>query len=262
MVALRYEGRPTDADSAVAIKSWADTANTALTVTTGYVNSEISRVVALNDLQTTTYVDYQDSLLADASAVADADALYLSLTEKDVSVATLTSSGMLRSTQLPTLVTDRVAQMVEGTVSFSGTLTSLTTLDRDLLLASVTIDDPGYPYIPLPFGMVTAKAGGDANLTEEPWKGTGVTGRLLVAPPSGSGVADFIYGIGWCSDNPAYATYPVFPYGGTGVSPSTRPAQTGSLTLNLFGSSYQNTGYTFSSANLSFSVLVVPAVGP
>lgn len=259
MVALRSEGRNPDADSSLTTKKWADDTNTALAVTTSYVNSEIARVVAVNDLQTPTYVDFQDSLLASASDVASADALYLSLTDKNTTVATLTSSGMLKSTQTPTLVTDRVSQMFQGTALFSGTLTSQTTLDRDQRLATVTITDPGFPYIPLPFGMVTAKAEGSTSV-EEPWKGTGVTGRLLVAPPAGSGQADFIYGIGWCSDTPGYASYPVVPYAGSGVNPRTRPAQTGSLTLELFGSAYQNLGYTFASANLTFYVLVLPAV--
>lgn len=260
MVALRYEGRPTDADSAITTKKWADDANTALTVSTSYVNAEIARVVAVNDLQTATYVDFQDSLLASASDVATADAGYLALTDRNSLVATLTSTGQLKSAQLPTLVTDRVSKMIAGSAVFSGTLTSVTTLDRDRRLATVTIPDPGFPYIPLPFGMVTAKAEGET-LVEEPWKGTGVTARLLVAPPAGSGQADFIYGVGWCSDNPAYATYPVVPYAGSGVNPRTRPAQTGSLTLELFGSCFTNLNYTFSSANLTFYVLVVPAVG-
>lgn len=254
---IRYEGRYPDGDNSLATKKWTDDTNVSLAVTTSFINSEIARVISANNLQTTTYVDNQDALVAKLSAVTAADTLYVDSTARNTTVAGLDSSGMLISTQLPnTIVTDRVARSHVGSASFSGTYTCNTTTVREKKLATVSIPDPGFAYIPLPFGFVTGYAGGTPGLY--PWSGNGTCGQLVVCPPQGSG--DTIYGFGSGTDSPTAGLCPVLPYGASNATPGNRPAVNGALTLDLYGSCFQGSGYTYSSTGLSFFVIVVPAM--
>jgi hypothetical protein len=254
---IRYEGRYPDADSALATKKWADDTSRSLAVDTAYVNGEISRVVQANNLQTTSYVDAQDNLLARLTDVQAADAACLAATARNNTVAGLDGSGMLISAQLPTtIVTDRIARSHTGTAAFTGSYTCTTSSVREKKLASVTIADPGFSYIPLPFGFVTGAAGGTPGLY--PWNGNGICGQLTVCPPVGSG--DTIYGLGGCTDSPNQGSYAVLPHGASGATPFTTPAVTGSLTLDLYGCCLQGSGYIFSATNLSFFVIVMPAL--
>jgi hypothetical protein len=258
MAGIRYEGRSPDSDNSVVTRRWSNDNAGSLAVTTTFVNTEIARVVAANNLQTKTYVDDQDNLLAKLTDVTTADNLRLESTARGTTVASLDSSGMLTATQIPTtLVTERTARSVFATApSFSGTYTCTTTATREKLLATLTILDPGFPYIPLPFGFVSGQAGGTPGLY--PWSGNGVCGQLTVCPAAGSG--DTIYGVGACSDTPATGVYPIFPYAASNTTPSTRPATNGTLTLNLYGCCFQGSGYSFSSTGLSFYVIVIPAM--
>lgn len=254
---IRYVGRYPDADLTVTTKKWADDTAAARAVTTTFVNSEISRVVQASNLQTATYVDAQDALLARLADVQAADAACLPATARNSTVAGLDSTGMLINSQLPaTIVTDRVARSHVGTVVFSGSYTCTTTTTREKKLATVSIPDPGFAYIPLPFGVVTGQAGGTPGLYS--WSGNGVCGQLTVCPPQGSG--DTIYGLGAASDSPTVGSYPILPYAASSATPINRPAVQGALTLDLYGCCFQGAGYTFFSTGLSFYVLVVPAM--
>lgn len=254
---IRYEGRYPDGDNSLVTKKWTDDTATASAVTTTFITNEISRVVSESTLQTITYVDSQDALLAKLADVTAADTLYLNTSARNATVAGLDGSGMLISGQIPTtVVTDRLARSHVGTASFSGNYTCNTTLTREKKLASVTIPDPGFPYIVLPFGSVTGQAGGTPGVY--PWSGNGVCGLLTVCPPAGSG--DTIYGLGAATDSPVSTSYPIFPYAASGATPANRPALNGATTLDLYGSCFQGSGYTFYSAGLSFYVIVIPTL--
>lgn len=254
---IRYEGRYPDADLVLGHKKWTDDTNAALSVTSAFIDSEIARVVTDGNLQTNGYVDAQDSLLAKLTAVQNADAGYLPDTVRNVTVAGLDSSGMLIGSQVPSnIVTDRVTQSYVGAAVFSGTMNATSTTLRERKLASVTIVDPGFAYIPLPFGTVFGGAGGTPPLN--PWSGNGVCGLLTVCPPAGSG--DTIYGFGGCSDSTTVMSYPILPFASSNTSPGNRPAVTGTLTLDLYGSCFQGSGYTFYSGGLNFFVLAMPAL--
>lgn len=254
---IRYEGRYPDADLAIATKQWADDTAVTRAVTPTFVSGEIARIIQSSNLQAITYVNTQDGLLAKLADVQSAYANVLPATARNTTVAPLDASGMIASAQLPSnMTTDRVAKTFTGTAAFSGTTTSTSTTIRDKKLASVTITDPGYAYIPLPFGSVTAQAGSTPGLYG--WSGNAVCGQLTVAPPPGSG--DTVYGLGGCSDSPIAAPYPLFPYGGSGVYPGTQPSVSGNLTLDLYGCCFQGSGYTFSSTGLVFYVIIMPAL--
>lgn len=254
---VRYEGRYPDGDNSLIHKKWNDDTVAATAVTTGYVNGEIARVVTANALQTTTYVDAQDALVAKSAQVIAADANYLESSARNTVVAGLDSSGMLTSSQIPSnLVTERVAVSFTGSLMFSGSVTANTNSLRERPLATATISDPGFPYIPQPFGFVVGRS--VSTDVTAPWVGTGVTGLLLVCPPEGSG--DTIYGMGACTDSTSYGVYPVFPYAASLATPLNRPAVTGNLTLNLYGSCFEGTNYQFLSSGVYFWVLAVPAL--
>jgi hypothetical protein len=258
MPGIRYEGRAPDSDSSLITRKWSLDNAAALAVTTSFVNAEIARVVAASNLQTTTYVDAQDGLLAKLSDVQAADALHLASTARGTTVASLDSSGMLTSTQVPSnLITERTARSVAATApSFSGSYTCTTTSTREKLLATITVPDPGFPYHPLPFGFVSGQASSTAGLY--PWSGNGILGQLTVCPPAESG--DTIYGVGACSDSPTTGLYPFFPYGASGTTPTNRPAVSGTLRLDLYGCCLEGNGYSFSSTGLTFYVIVIPAM--
>lgn len=252
---IRYEGRYPDSDATLISKLWADDAVVAGTVTQTWLDGQIATAATNANLKTVSYVDEQDAQRATLAEVAAADALYVNATAKGVSVATLDAGGMVTAAQLPTVVTDRVARSVVGEAVFSGTLTATTTAPREKRLATVTITDPGFPYLPLPFGAVTAQSGETPALYA--WTGTQLCGQLTVCPPEGSG--DTIYGLGACSDTPTAAVYPILPYAASNTTPITRPPVKGDLTLDLYGCCFQGSGYQFSSTELSFYVLVIPA---
>lgn len=252
---IRYEGRYPNSDSSIVSRLWVDDANVEGAVTTNYLDGEIATAVATANLQSVSYVDIQDGKRATLAAVQTADTLYADTTAKNTVIASLNAGGMVTPTQLPTLITDRVALSFTGTTVFSGSQTANDSTARDRKLATVTITDPGYPYIPLPFGYVSAQSGGTPGLY--PWSGTQVTGQLTVCPPEGSG--DTIYGLGACTDSPVTSSYPILPYAASRATPTNRPAVRGDLTLDLYGSCFQGSGYVFYSTGLSFYVLVLPA---
>jgi len=257
MPTIRYEGRYPDADASLTHKRWADDAIAASAVTPSFVNGEVDRVIAASNLQTTTYVDAQDALLAKIADFTAADNNCLDATTRGVTVAPLDGSGMVTANYLPPgLITERVIRTHVGTASFSGTLTSTTTTVRERKLATVSIPDPGFPYLVLPFGNVTGYAGATPEVY--PWTGNGVCGLFVVCPPAGAG--EVIYGLGGGTDSTLMSSYPILPYAASGSTPLTRPAVTGALTLDLYGSCFQGTGYVFSSSGLSFYVLIVPAI--
>jgi hypothetical protein len=260
MARVRYEGKAPDGDDGLVSRGWVTgTALPEQAVTTEFINGEITRVVTANNLQGKSYVDAQDLLVAKLADVQAADNLYLNSSARGTTVASLNASGTLTSTQVDTatLVTDCVARSHAATgASFSGSVTSTTTITRDKLLATVTIPDPGFSYHPLPFGFVSGQAGGTPGLY--PWNGNGILGQLTVCPAAGSG--DTIYGLGACSDTPSATLYPILPYAASNTTPTTRPAVNGSLTLNLYGCCLQGNGYTFLAAGLGFYVIVIPAM--
>lgn len=256
MPGIRYEGRYPDGDSSLITRQWSNETAAALAVTNPFLAGEVARVVAASSLQTTTYVDAQDALLAKLADVQSADSALLDTGARNTTVATLDSSGNLTASQIPsTLVTERAAFSVAAAgASFSGSYSTTTTTIREKLLATLTIPDPGFPYIILPFGSVTGQAGGTPGLY--PWSGNGVCGQLTVCPPPGD---DTIYGLGACSDSSAAGAYPILPYGSSNNTPLNRPAVNGSLTLNLYGCCFQGSGYSFSSTGLVFYVIGIPA---
>lgn len=179
-------------------------------------------------------------------------------------VAKSDANGNAQANQLPTLVRDRVAQCYDLTsagamnIIGSGNL-SVTSAVPTRDLASITVPDPGYAWIPMPFALVLSASSG----TPGPSRFLGNSGfGFLTVSPAGSPTT--YYGAGVCSPDPRGAYYQVLPYASPvgQMTPATRPAVYGGATLvlrgELFGNSGTN-GYTYNGNGLVFYVLVMPA---
>lgn len=261
---LKYVGRTPDSDSTVAPKSFVDTTNTSLAVTTDYVTNAINLEAANLSLQ--SYVDTQDNLRAHKTDVDAADALYVASSKLGAAsgVASLDSSGNLTASQVPAgIVTDRLALSYNATtmgsvfLTGSNTHTVTTTGIREFRLATLTVPDPGFPWRPIPFGIVCGGATG-ASAPATRYLGTGNYGLLTVCPPSG--VSNTVYGIGLCTGTFFLDFFPIIPYAGTNQNPTSVPAITGSLQLDLYGCCWSGSTYTFAGLNMMFSVLVMPSL--
>lgn len=276
-------GKPPDvaSDSTVTSKTYVDATNTAVAVTTAIVNTKIATAAAT--LTIASYVDTADAALAQKSAVTAADAAYVAATLAGAAngVATLDGSGNLAAAQVPAGVkTDRVMDCYSvGTtapnqgvlggvintnakaigsvlITASHTVTSVTL--REFKLASIVIPDPGYPWRPLPFAWVAGNSLGGTTPADRQ-HGNSSFGLLSVMPPSG--VSDTVYGVGLCTASIRTDYYPVLPYAAAGSTPTSVPAITGSLELDLYGCCNSTSStYTFLPDNLTFFVFVAPGL--
>lgn len=265
MSGLQYVGRTPDSDSSIINRSYADALDDTLVVTDGYVNSVISTKVT--PLQTPAYVDQQDLLRAHKLSVDIMDENYVPLTDlgQPNGVATTDNYGSITVSQIPsTAVTNRTSLYYEaasqGIVYLQpGNTQSVisTSNSRETRLASITVPNPGYPWFPLCFAFVQGKSGG-----ADPGQGHTNTnvGQLVVQPPQG--VSDNIYAAAICLSSMNYNFHTLLPnarVGSPAVTPLTFPAVTGSLQLDLYGSCYTGSSYTWSGTGLAYYILVFPA---
>lgn len=243
---LRYVGRYPDTEAAVAPHSYAIAANDKTKITTDYINKQVDALVA--PLAKTDYVKQQDDLKAAKAAVTAADEQYFPLTGHGL--GTLDAYGYVTASQIPpSVASNRPAAFYTGTASISSSVVS-GTARRSLLLATVTIPDPGWPYTVMPFAWVT---GSDPNgLLKTRWAGTGNIAKVVVMPT----INDTIYGFGMCAASQKPGNYPITP----SVEGGTAAKITGGITLGLYGSLLNEAAgsYTFSSP--IFFVIVLPAV--
>jgi len=280
MAALGYVGRGPGANDIVVPKKYADAQGNAAVVTPDYVNAQVAQVAPY--LTTKSYVDQQNALYAQQSAVTAADNTYVANSALNApnGVAGLDPSGDLPAARIPNGV--RVDRVIDSySVGFQaaaagvlgGTLSTMThaigvplltgsrfvssQVVRELALAMVVIPDPGYPWIPLPFGWVAGNAaGGDKPSVRT--AGNSNYGQLTVMPPHS--VSDQVYGMGICTASYYTGYYPIMPAAFETQTPTTVPPINGGLELDLYGCCFAGQNYQFFAANMSFWVLVVPAL--
>lgn len=257
-----FVGRTPDSDSSELPKSYVDAQLSSLLVTTGYVNAQIA--TAATALVGQTYVDNGDNALAHKAAVDAADLNYVAANQLNVAngVAGMGSTGQVQPAQIPGNVpleyTARAYNAAtDGHINLASNATQLVTTStlREYQLATITIADPGFPWLALPFGFVQ---GGDPTAPADPGRtmGTGNFGLLSVLPPTG--VSDQIYGVGLCTATYRYDFYKVHPYATTNQLPA--PIH-GGLSLGLYGCCWTGAEYTFTGNGLMFWVLMLPAMG-
>lgn len=142
-----------------------------------------------------------------------------------------------------------------GVVDITGAYTA-TTGSSPQKLAHIVVPDPGYPWRPLPFALVLGDSSGSTHPVTRP-VGTGSYGLLTVQPP---GSSPQVYGLGICTGSFYPNFYPVLPHGAAGQTPTSVPPIVGGLELDLCGSLWSGTSYTFYPSDMQFSLLVAPAV--
>lgn len=285
--ALQYVGRYPDSGAVICPKSYADATAASNVVTTAYVNQQIASAAA--SLTTQSYVNAQNALLAQKTAVTTADSAYIPLSQLGApnGVASVDANTELLTTQIPTsgLITNRTAtsysllapsagllgatiSSIPGTVTntqlvttgsiIATTLVDLTTGQLGTELGEVNVEDPGWPWRPIPLGFISGTAYNANDLPANRMTGTGGFGLVTVAPPLT--VSDQVYGIALCTGSSGTNTYPILPYAIANQTPTSVPAITGALTLNLYAGVGSGSQYTYLAANLVFSILVVPAI--
>jgi hypothetical protein len=260
-------GRPPDSDSVVATTQYTQARWNATLVTPQWITQQVT--IASANLVTQSWINQQISNYLSQSAVTTALTGYVPTSELGAAsgVAQLNSNLLVPSGQLPTLVTNSLAVNYDAAISGviilpSGqTATAQTDVIGAVPLAKVTIADPGYPWVPLPFAVVQGNAGGAGSGTR--LAGNNNFGFLTVTP---FGATSPIYAAGICTDDSVPNYYLCLPYGGgvgSVMTPLTQPPIIGSLTLLLSGCSWSGGvgGYVFSGTGMVFYVLVVPAVG-
>lgn len=267
MPGFRYVGRsPASAgDSSLVPKSYADTAIPALEPGTAWVTNQLNQAIATANLVTSLYVDQKNATLAQIAAVNAADATYAAASSLNQAsgAAGLDGAGNLRTAELPTGVpTEFTAKAFDlatyGSVLLSGTATVATDNLRELQLAQITCPDPGYPWRPIPLGIVGGGNPNDGTAPDTRTQGTGNYGMVSVIPPLG--VSDQVYGVGYCSDSYYLNYYPFGPYAAASQTPTTVPAVQGGLELLLCGCCWTGTGYEFTNQGLEYWILALPAM--
>ena len=240
---LRYVGRYPDTEGAISPRSYADAANERTKVTGDFINQAVDAQV--HSLATTAYVDQQDALRAFKTNVTGADNDYIPNTGHGLS--TLNWVNKVEEAQINTgaVVTNRQAVFLSATGGGSQVTSSLHKAQQ---LVGIVVNDPGWPYVIVPFGWVE---GSDPNGTSPSrWSGTGNAGKVIVMAET----ADRYFGMGLCASSTRSSRYPVMP------APIGNQRLTGNTLVGMYGSMLTErvgASYTFGSASLT--LLILPA---
>lgn len=266
---LPYLGRAPDTDLSILTKSYVDDHNAQSAVTDSWTSTQVAQ--AAQHLTDKTHVDAGDDTKAKKADVLAADTDYLPVTALNTTggidgldssiagIAGVDSNKNLIGTQVPTqgVITDRIVTSYSLTSPNSGPqlVSPITTTSSDpkaVLLARVTTEDPGWPWVPQVFGAIT----GFSPDSVSPGTSTDNFGvaRLYVAD------SDQIYALALCAGDATTMTYPVFSYADKGDSPTTIPPLTGPQVFELYGSLWTGQHYTFVPSPMSLTVLQVSAL--
>ena len=270
MTTLSYVGSATNS-STVVPKQYADAQFGAQAVTKNYIFNQVLSQISTSNQVTQQYFDTAAALLANKTDVDNADTSYVPtrLLGAVNGVASLDVNGQLPAAQFPSgMPTDRTIMcyaasgsqiLLTGSASKTvGQGTPGTSPLRATTLAQLSIPDPGYPYVPLPFAWVQGSSS-SAAAPASSMVGNSNFGLLTAMPPDGAG--DTVYGAGTCTASPTANIYSLVPYARPSQTPTSYPYVTGNLQLNLYGSSWATSGqYTFYGTNLTYLVLVVPSI--
>lgn len=267
MGALEYVGRYPDSDAVLVPKGYADADNAATAVTQAYIDQQCA-IQAANAVSQ-AYITQAVANYATSAMVTTANAAFAPLTKLGAAngIAQATAGGLANPAQLPTLVTNRLPKSysiaTSGTDFLGGdSFTVTTTTLQEYIIASLSIPDPGYPWIPWITVYISGQAAGASSGSR--FIGNGNFGLLTVMPPSG--VSTKIYAAGVCTSDTVTNWYQALPYGAavnptTPQTPLNQPPIIGPLTLNLGCCCWSGNGYTFNGPGKVFHVTVLPALG-
>lgn len=269
MATVSYRGRNPSAEAALVTRGYIEDRHTALTVTDGQIDTIMAPTLA--SLATKAYVDAADATRAKKTTVDASDANYILATQRGVAngIASLDGTNYVPAAQLPALVTDRSHRIVDaaqvfltgttittraGIVNEDGSITN----GKEFLAATLTVTDPGYKYLVLPFATVaglcpTAVSGSFR-------RGGDTYGKMVILTQS-----DVCWGFGLAGNNTNWAIQQAVPYAGRAGVPNNNTGLTGTTTLSLWLSNWGSAGvggseYQWTTTGFSFYTWVVPAV--
>lgn len=254
MSALKYVGRVPSTDYSLANKKYADGRYNTVRVDPTYIAGQVGLVTG--NLATKDYVDQQDALRAKKIDAANADSLYLHNDRRDAAngVAPLNGTTQIPAFNIPSTISLNRKPIVvpADQILMTGNQDLTTPSAKGFRAATLTIADPGYPYIPLCFATVQGGALlAPQNVTRQ--YGTPNFGQLSVLSPDNTRWA-------WClcTGVKTLAHYTTVPVGDQNINPTTRPPVEGNLTLELWLGLQTGTTYSFRTTNLSFYAIVMP----
>lgn len=253
---MQYVGRAPDADTTVTPKGYTDTRYAAVKVDNTYVNNQTA-TQAVN-LVTPGYVDTQDAQRALKTAVDAADGNYLPLTQRGAAsgVAPLDGTTSIPSANLPTgIQTLRKPVFVPATTTpFTATQVLTTVALKGYKAATLSITDPGFPYIPMFFAMVQC---GSLNGTQsDPLLGTGNFGQISVLRDSDD--AKYSWTLTGSQKTNDFAL--CIPFADTTINPTSRPVLTGNQAFSLWFGLYSGSTITFNTPGFNFFCMVYPGM--
>ena len=249
MSSLQYVGKMPDSDASVTHKKYVDNRYNNLKVDSDYIHLQTSLVTP--NLATPSYVDSRDNLRAFKTEVDAGDNQKIPNSQKNQAggVVGLDTNGYISPSVYTGLKTARPVTYKEGTIVISGTQTVLTTNGKEFLAGTLSIADPGYPYIIWPFANIQGKCSTPTMRT----KGGGSYGQISILGPS-----DARYGWGITSGNNSPDFYSALPYGGASDTPALRTPIVGPLSLSLYLGLWAGTTFTFYSNGCQFYTYIFP----
>jgi hypothetical protein len=296
MATLQYQGQSNSGSSPtiLATKTYADAGVAGAIVTdvgTGF--NAVSTLIRNSVLacEPASYVTGVNATLPTQAAVTAADTGYIARARLNAAaagtvpgIAGLDASGLLITTptsQIPSGVsTERLGMgysvglttgnIMGGTASTVTKAIGVSTLTSGsvhtvtgtgtFILATISIPDPGFPFLVLPFGWVEGDASSGPAFTL-PQNGNGCYGLLTVQDP-GSGL---IYGGGVCASDSQTNLYPIFPdvFPGQSLAPLTAASAGGpthELELIASASGSGTVSYNFYGTDMSFWCFIVPSL--
>lgn len=255
MTGVPFKGRNPDSDHSVAPKKYVDDRYAAIKVDNAYVTGAVA--AKATTLVTPGYVDSADASLARKTAVDAADLLYVPAASKGAAngVPSLDGNVFIPAGQLGTVQTARKpAPGGTPTIFLTGDRELLTIAPKEYKVATLTIADPGFPYIPIAFAVI--RGGAVNGIQAGTDKGTGNYAQFSILRDSD----DQRYGWMVTTGQKQLDSHMVVPYGELVTTPLTIPPTNGAVTLNLWAGLYGGTTYTINATDLSFYAVAYPAV--
>lgn len=278
---LRFVGpTPPSNTASVLPKEQADAMFAQLEVTSATVSAQITNYLLNNPTAPVSYFITQNALVAQQSAVTAADALYAQSSSLNVAngVAGLDVNGNLLTAQVNSsyVITNRVANyysvgVPSGTAGYLGGTVNTTPGATGVVLingsyevatsgtpysqlASLSVPDPGWPWLPICSGLILGDSSSTTTAPATRSQGTGNAGLVLVTAVS---ELTPVYGIALCADSYHTDAYPIQP---SGVVNQTPTPITGAMEFAVWGTCWNSPPYTFYEQDFMFGVLQVPSM--
>ncbi|ASZ74788.1 minor tail protein [Mycobacterium phage Phabba] len=251
---MRYVGREPDSDYSVLPRRYVTDRYDTIRVDNDFITAELATQASEAGLVNQSYVDQQDALRAKKANVDTADANYIPVSQVGATngIVPLDTNSYIPSQYLPTIQTERkMGYVAAQNIILSGERLCTAINPKEYLAATLTIPDPGFPYIPLIFAHIL---GGSINgNAANRGMGTGSYGQISVLKSDDTKHS-------WClaTSHKTLAYHTCVPFADNTVNPNTRPLLEGQSVFNLFLGLWSGNTYTFNSAGLQFYALVFP----